>query len=236
MPDHDQHEQDAASVRLKRSRERSTSMLGSRRYDISDLYHLILTLSWPQFLALVVLVYLVINCLFAAAYVASPDSIANARAGSFTDAFFFSIETLATVGYGYMNPRSLYGHSVAAIEILVGIITFAVVTGLVFARFSRPQARVMFSRNAVIDSFNGQRTLMLRAANQRQNQILEATATLALVRDERTLEGPSFRRFYELGLVRSRSPAFALTWTIMHTIDAKSPLHGLTEEALHACY
>jgi len=210
-------------------------VLGSRRYDISDLYHLVLTLSWPQFFALVVLFYFPINCLFAAAYVASPGSITNACAGSFTDAFFFSIATLATVGYGYMNPRSFYGHSVAAIEILVGIMSFAVVTGLVFARFSRPKARVLFSRHAVIDSLNGQPTLMLRAANQRQNQILEATATLALVRDEKTLEGQSFRRFYELALVRGRSPAFALTWTIMHTIDAKSPLHDLAEEALHAC-
>ena len=214
---------------------RRVTLLGVRRYDFTDLYHLILTLSWPQFFALVLCFYLAVNSIFALAFLASPDSITNARPGSFADAFFFSIETLATVGYGYMNPHSMYGHTVAAIEILVGIMTFAVVTGLVFARFSRPTARVIFSRNAVIDSFNGQPTLMLRAGNQRQNQILEASANVSFVRDETTSEGQPFRRFYDLLLVRSRSPAFALSWTIMHTIDATSPLHGLSQEGLRDC-
>jgi inward rectifier potassium channel len=214
---------------------RQVTLLGVKKYDFSDLYHLILTLSWPQFFAVVLLFYLVVNSVFALAFLAGPDSIANARPGSFADAFFFSIETLATVGYGYMNPRTTYGHTVAAIEILFGILTFAVVTGLVFARFSRPTARVIFSHNAVIDSFNGQPTLMLRAANQRKNQILEASANVSLVRDETTAEGQAFRRFYDLPLVRGRSPAFAMTWTIMHTIGADSPLHGMTAEALHDC-
>ena len=214
---------------------RQITLLGVRKYDFGDLYHLILTLSWPQFFAVVILFYLVVNSVFALAYIASPDSIANARPGSFADALFFSIETLATVGYGYMNPHTTYGHTVASIEILFGIMTFAVVTGLVFARFSRPTARVIFSRNVVIDSFNGHPTLMLRAANQRENQILEASANLSLVRDETTAEGQRFRRFYDLPLVRSRSPAFAMTWTIMHTIGADSPLHGMTAESLRDC-
>ena len=214
---------------------RQVTLLGVRKYDFSDLYHLILTLSWPQFFAVVFLFYLAVNSLFALAFLASPDSVMNARPGSFADAFFFSIETLATVGYGYMNPQTMYGHTVAAIEILVGIMTFAVVTGLVFARFSRPTARVIFSRNVVIDSFNGEPTLMVRAANQRKNQILEASANLSFIRDETTSEGQLFRRFYDLPLVRSRSPAFAMTWTIMHTIGADSPLHGMTAEALRDC-
>lgn len=214
---------------------RRVTMLGARRYDFSDLYHLILTLSWPQFFTIVFLFYLSVNSVFALAFLASPGSIANARPGSFVDAFFFSTETLATVGYGYMNPQTTYGHTVAAIEILFGMMTFAVVTGLVFARFSRPTARVAFSRSVVIDSFNGERTLMLRAANQRGNQILEASANLSLVRDETTAEGQAFRRFYDLSLVRRRSPAFALTWTIMHTIDADSPLHGMTAASVHDC-
>jgi inward rectifier potassium channel len=214
---------------------RQVTLFGVRKYDFSDLYHLILTLSWPQFFTVVLLFYLAVNSLFALAFLASPDSIMNARPGSFADAFFFSIETLATVGYGYMNPHTAYGHTVAAIEILVGIMTFAVVTGLVFSRFSRPTARVIFSRNVVIDSFNGQATLMVRAANWRKNQILEASANLSFIRDETTSEGQQFRRFYDLPLVRSRSPAFAMTWTIMHTIDADSPLHGMTPEALRHC-
>jgi inward rectifier potassium channel len=214
---------------------RRVTLLGGRRYDFTDLYHLILTLSWPQFFALVFCFYLAVNVIFAFVFLASPDSITNARPGSFADALFFSIETLATVGYGYMNPHTMYGHTVASVEILVGIMIFAVVTGLVFARFSRPTARVIFSRNAVIDSFNGQPTLMLRAANQRQNQILEASANVSFVRDETTSEGQPFRRLYDLLLVRSRSPAFALSWTIMHTIDATSPLHGLSQEGLRDC-
>ncbi|HEV2979035.1 MAG TPA: ion channel [Casimicrobiaceae bacterium] len=214
---------------------RRVTLLGGRRYDFTDLYHLILTLSWSQFFALVFCFYLAVNAIFALVFLASSDSITNARPGSFADAFFFSIETLATVGYGYMNPHTMYGHTVASVEILVGIMIFAVVTGLVFARFSRPTARVIFSRNAVIDSFNGQPTLMLRAGNQRQNQILEASANVSFVRDETTSEGQPFRRLYDLLLVRSRSPAFALSWTIMHTIDATSPLHGLTQESLRDC-
>lgn len=214
---------------------RQVTLLGVRKYDFSDLYHLILTLSWPQFFTAVFLFYLAVNALFALAFLANQGSIANARPGSFADAFFFSIETLATVGYGYMYPRTMYGHTLASIEILVGIMIFAVVTGLVFARFSRPTARVIFSRNVVIDSFNGQPTLMLRVANQRRNQILEASANLSFVRDETTAEGQTFRRFYDLLLVRSRSPAFAMTWTIMHTIDANSPLHGMSQEGLRDC-
>ena len=207
-------------------------MLGVPKYDFRDLYHLVLTLTWPRFFLAVFLFYILTNTVFALAFLAGPGSIANARPGSFADAFFFSTETLATVGYGYMNPQTTYGHVVAVIEILFGMMTFAVITGLVFARFSRPTARVLFSRNVVIDSFNGHPTLMLRAANQRGNQILEASAGLALVRDEVTSEGQKFRRFYELPLVRSHSPAFALTWTIMHTIGPDSPLSGLDPDAL----
>lgn len=224
-----------ASGISRRFAGRQVTLLGVRKYDFSDFYHLILTLSWPQFFTVVFLFYLAVNSLFALAFLANPDSITNARPGSFTDALFFSIETLATVGYGHMYPQTMYGHTLASIEILVGIMIFAVVTGLAFARFSRPTARVIFSRNVVIDSFNGQPTLMLRAANRRKNQILEASASVSFVRDETTSEGQPFRRFYDLPLVRSRSPAFALTWTIMHTIDGSSPLHGMTQEALHDC-
>lgn len=225
---------DSSSI-VARFTGRRVTLLGARKYDFTDLYHLILTLSWWHFFTAVFLFYLTVNALFALVFLASPGSVKNAAPGSFADAFFFSIETLATVGYGYMYPATTYGHTVASIEILVGITIFAVVTGLVFARFSRPTARVIFSRNVVIDRFNGEPTLMLRVANQRRNQILEASANVSLVRDETTAEGQPFRRFYDLSLVRGRSPAFALTWTIMHTIDHKSPLHGMAQEALRDC-
>lgn len=209
--------------------------LGARRFDFGDSYHAILAMSWPKFFAALIPCYLLVNTLFALAYLAQDGSIANARPGSFMDAFFFSIETLATVGYGHMNPASLYGHLVASVEIFTGMLGFAVITGLVFSRFSKPTARILLSRNAVVAPFNGCPTLMLRAANERHNQILEASVRVTLVRQEITQEGETVRRFHDLLLERDRSAVFALSWTIMHPISADSPLHGMSAADLSAC-
>ena len=212
----------------------TAARIGQPRWHWSDSYHSILTLSWPRFFMLMTGFYLLINLLFAGAFYAMPGAVANARPGSFTDVFFFSIETLATVGYGYMNPGSIYGHVVASIEILVGMLSIAIMTGLLFARFSRPTARVTFSNVIVVTSFNGARTLMLRAANERNNLILEATVRASLVKTERTKEGEAFYRVYDLKLERDRTSAFALSWTVMHKIDETSPLFSLTREELIA--
>jgi inward rectifier potassium channel len=159
--------------------------------------------------------------------------VANARPGSFIDMVFFSIETLATVGYGYMNPGSTYGHVVASAEILLGMVEVAAATGLLFARFSRPTSRIMFSSVAVITPFNGVPTLMLRTGNERANLILEASVRASLVRRETTLEGQLFTRFYDLKLERDTTSVFALTWTILHKIDENSPFWGKTQKDLH---
>lgn len=206
--------------------------VGISRFDLHDVYHWILSLSWPQFFAGAIGVYLLANLVFATAYFLGDHAVANARPDSFADVFFFSVETLATVGYGYMSPGSLYGHIVATVEILTGLLSLAVITSLVFVRFSKPTARVLFSNVAVIAPFNGLPTLMLRVANKRRSFILEAAAIVTLVRDEMTREGNSIRRFYELKLDRQRSPVFPLTWTIMHFIDASSPLHGISQSDL----
>lgn len=206
--------------------------IGTRRLDLSDLYHVILTLSWPRFFALVVAFFLLVNLAFAAAYSAVEGSVANARPGSFADLFFFSIETLATVGYGAMSPGSLYGHVVSSVEILAGMMSLAIVTGLIFSRFSKPTARIMFSDQALIREFEGGPVLMLRVANERHNRIVEAHATLGLTREEKTREGESYFRIYDLPLVRGHTPVFALTWTLLHRIDASSPLHGWSRERL----
>lgn len=211
---------------------RMVTKLGAKRTDFTDLQHEVMKLSWPRFFGLVLIVYVVLNAAFAVAYMGAPGTIGNAREASFEDAYFFSLETMATVGYGDMRPLTPYGRVIAAIEVFTGLILFATLTGLVFARLSRPTARVIFSRTMVVGRFNGKPTLFLRAANERNNLILEATATVALVRDETTIEGLRYRRFYDLELVRSRSPAFALTWTIMHTIDEKSPFFGLSADDL----
>lgn len=204
--------------------------IGARRFDWHDAYHVIMSLTWPRFFAGAVGVYLFANLVFATIYFLGDQAINNAH--TFLDHLFFSVETLATVGYGNMSPATIYGHVVATAEIITGMLSIAVMTSLVFARFSKPTARVLFSNVAVIARYGGVPTLMLRVANQRHSYILEATASLTLLRDETTPEGHSLRRFYDLKLERARSPMFALSWQIMHRIDASSPLYGVTPEAL----
>jgi len=207
-----------------RSGSVALTRIGGRGWHWSDAYHLMLTLSWPRFFSWVAGVYIAVNLVFATAYFAVPGTVANAG-NSFLYAFFFSIETLATVGYGVMSPATVYGHVIASIEIVLGMLVIALLTGLMFARFSRPTARVLFSRVVVITTFNGVSTLMLRAGNERNNLILEASVRMSLVRKETTLEGATFYRIYDLKLDRERSSAFALSWTIMHRIDENSPLY-----------
>jgi inward rectifier potassium channel len=176
--------------------------------------------------------YVAINTLFAFLYLAGGDSIKNARPGSFLDAFFFSVQTMATIGYGALYPQTDYANILVAIEALLGLLGVAMGTGLMFARFSRPTARVLFSRVVVVAPHNGVPTLMLRVANERRNQILEAQIALSLLRDEVTAEGQFMRRFYDLKLVRSQTRIFALSWMVMHHIDENSPLYGATPESL----
>ena len=160
------------------------------------------------------------------------DAIANLNPPGFAGDFFFSVETLATVGYGEMHPQTFYGHLIAMIEIFVGLMSLALITGLMFARFSRPQARFLFTRNGVVRAIAGKRTLMFRAANERQNVVQDASARLRMLRDEVTAEGYEIRRIVDLPLLRSEHPMFALGWTLMHVIDDASPLHSETEESL----
>jgi inward rectifier potassium channel len=194
-------------------------------------YHLMLTLPWLGFIALVSLLYLTLNIGFAGLYLLGGDCIVNGN-GSFADAFFFSVQTLAGIGYGVLSPKTTYANYIVVIEAMTGLFTIALLTGLSFARFSRPTAKVMFSKFAVVMPQNNLPTLMLRAANQRRNQILEAQVTLSLSRDEVTAEGKHLRRFYELQVLRSHNPAFSLPWTLMHLINEQSPLYGFSAESL----
>ena len=197
-----------------------------------DLYHWLLALRWRPFLILISLFYFSINCLFALAYVTAKDGIANAEQGSFKDAFFFSIQTLSTVGYGSMYPQSLYAQILVTVEIWMGLLLLTILTGLMFARFSRPTAKVLFSNVAVICPYNGIPTLMVRTANQRDNRILEAQVRVCFILNEMSEEGYQLRRFYDLELLRSQTPVFDLSWLVMHPIDQNSPLYGETIESL----
>jgi len=207
---------------------------GQKRNALQDPYYLILNLSWPSFFSVLVTGFILLNLAFGTIYWLLPGSVANTKEGSFLNFFFFSVETLATVGYGVMSPANLAGHIVATIEIMTGMAGLAVTTGLVFARFSKPTARILFSKNVLIRDFEGSRVLMFRIANERHNRIVEANATVSLVREEVNEQNESFIRIHDLKLVRERTPVFAMTWTLMHRIDEKSPLYGNSAKTLSA--
>src|ERR1700733_7327609 len=197
-----------------------------------DLFHHFMTVSWPRLFVTLAAFFLVFDLIFGFLYYLVPGCIANLNPPGFAGDFFFSVETLATVGYGEMHPETFYGHVVAMIEIFVGLMSLALITGLMFARFSRPRARFLFSRNAVVRPIDGKLTLLFRTANERQNVVQDASARLRMLRDELTEEGYRIRRIVDLPLLRSQHPMFFLGWTMMHAIDKSSPLNGETAESL----
>ena len=197
-------------------------------------YLLALAISWPLFLGLVALVYLAINLLFAGLYRIDPTGIAGGAGDAVTliEAFFFSVQTLGSIGYGALHPVSVYANLVVTAESLCGLLFIALTTGLAFARFARSTARIRFSQLAVIHAYNGQPTLAFRLANERRNGLLEARLRLFLSVDEVSSEGHRMRRLRPLPLERDQGIAFLLIWTAMHRIDASSPLFGLSPERL----
>ena len=195
-------------------------------------YYLLLTVPWWGFFLFTVLSYIATNGIFALGYLVGGDCIANAAPNSFGDKFFFSVQTLTSIGYGSMSPTTIYADVLVTIEALVGIVGIALITGLAFTKFSQPTAKVIFSQVATISQHDGVSTLMFRAANQRHNQIIEAQVRVYLMRDEISLEGEYMRRFHLLKLSRNRTPRFALSWTVMHPIVEDSPLWQATPESL----
>jgi len=208
------------------------SFEGGERY-FTDFYHHLLTSSWASLLLQIAGAFSLVNALFALGYFLN-GGVQNARPGSFGDVFFFSVETMATIGYGQMSPNTLFSHILMSIEALTGLIGLALVTGLIFAKFSRPTARVRFSRVAVISKRDGVPSLMFRMANVRSNQIVEAQIHVVFARQEFTAEGESLRRFYDLALSRYRNAIFGYSWTAIHPIDLDSALFGATPESLVA--
>jgi inward rectifier potassium channel len=206
---------------------------GVPRRPLADLYHFLLTSPWWVLFALILVTYFTANALFAGVYLLD-GGIENARPGSYSDAYFFSVQTMATIGYGKMVPTSTTSNVVVSLEALFGLVTLALATGLMFAKFSVPRARVLFSRVVVVGTRDGKRSLMLRLANERASGLVEAQLHLFLLRDETTLEGESVRRFHTLALTRSSTAVFALSWTAIHPIDAGSALLGETRESLIA--
>jgi inward rectifier potassium channel len=208
--------------------------LGVPRFDMRDPYYLAVSLSWPGFIATMTGCWLTINLIFATLYILGPGDVVNAAPGSFGDVFFFSIETLATVGYGVMAPATLYGHIVSAVEIVTGTAFTAIVTGLLFVRFARPKAKILYADDAVITSHNGKPTLVLRVANGRQSVMTNAHARLYALLGEHTAEGIFLRRVHALRLEQTEQPIFVMPWALLHVIDDASPLLGHTPETLAA--
>ena len=205
---------------------------GLPRRHWQDLYHVFMTVSWPRLFLSFGGFFFAFNLLFAALYSLQANGIAHLNPPGFWGRFFFSVETLATVGYGDMHPQTIFAHIVASFEIFTGMMSLALIAGMMFARFSRPTARILFARHAVIRPLDAQPTLMLRAANERHNVIMEAQAHLRLVREERSVEGYRIRRIHDLPLRRSEQTAFLSGWTLMHTMTPDSPLAGATSETL----
>jgi inward rectifier potassium channel len=208
--------------------------VGLNRGAWRDAYHWLLIMPNWAFLAVLALGFLTVNAIFAGLYVMDPGGVVGARPGNFADAFFFSAQTLASVGYGAMWPKSGWTNAVATLEMFVGLFNLGIATGLLFARISKPTARIMFSRRAVVTEFNGVPTLMFRAANQRRNLVVEAEVSVTLIHNVTSQEGQELRRFDELTVLRSKTPLFYLTWQVMHPIDEASPLFGQTTESLLA--
>jgi inward rectifier potassium channel len=206
--------------------------IGLKREVWRDAYHTLLTISFPRFLALMAAGFLSIHTVFTLLYMVDPHGITNVRPGNFADNFFFSVQTLSGIGYGSMAPKSFYVQVVVTLEAFVGLFNLAIATGLMFARFSKPTARIMFSNIAVVAPFEGTPSLMFRAANQRRNLVVEAEVSVSMARNVVTTEGKVMRRFQDLSVVRARTPLFFLTWQVIHPIDEASPLFGETALSL----
>lgn len=206
--------------------------IGARRFDPADPYHFALTISWTAFFSYLLAAYIAISMVFAALYVMVPGSVEHARPGSLIDAYFFSFETLAGAAYGEFVPASLAGHMISATETVVGMAFTAVMTGLVFVRFSKPRAKILFAEKAVVATHNSVPTLMIRVGNGRVNALAEASFRVTALIRETNHEGEVFYNAYDLALLRPHYPSFPLTVMLMHPIDAASPLSGRDEAAL----
>jgi len=221
------------NARSVRAFNATVTRLNWDRQLFTDIYHSLLTLSWSRFFGLLIGIYFVGNAVFAVGYWLDSGSLEGAS-GSYVDAFYFSVQTMATIGYGKMTPKSGFANALVTLEALMGMLGTAMATGLMFAKFARPSARVLFSRNMIIAKRNGKPAMFVRMANARANQIMEAQFRLVMLRDEVTAEGEQLRRLVDLPLVRNTTPTFIMSFLAQHDIDEKSPIFGMTRDDLIA--
>lgn len=201
-----------------------------------SLYHRLLTMSWPRFLGFITGSYIAVNAVFAFAFLLCGADALQSAAGSFAGhpfyrAFFFSVDTFATIGYGNIIPVGVPANTLVTIEALVNILGIALATGVIFSRFSRPSARIVYSRNAIVAPYRDKTALEFRIANGRTSQLIEVEIQVILTKLEQ-VDGTTSRKFYDLDLERHRVVFFALSWTVVHPIDPNSPMWGLTQKDL----
>lgn len=201
---------------------------------VISLSHTLMTMRWPRFLGLLVAGYLAANGLFALGYVALGEEALAGPGNGFSRAFFFSVQTASTIGYGHVLPATRAADVLVTCEALVALIGFALVSGLVFARFTRPIADIVFSDHAIVAPYRGITGLEFRVANRRRTQIIEVQARVFLSIVE-SRDGRTTRSFEELALERNHLSFFPLSWTVVHPIDESSPLHQRTAEDLIGC-
>ena len=206
-------------------------VVGAAPTPLRDLYHLMLRAPWWLDLLGLSVSVLLINLIFAVGFYLS-GGVEGANPDSLRDLFFFSVQTMGTIGYGAMYPRSAAAETLVTLESLVGMFTVALITGLIFAKFSRTRARIVFAEHAAISPFDGTPTLMFRLGNERDTPIVDTVVRVVMFRTEHTLEGTTIYRMYDLPLVRERAPGLTRSWTVMHVIDDKSKLQGATPESL----
>ncbi len=209
----------------------STVSTSTKSSAFRDSYFWFITTSWPKLVGVLGGIFLSLNAAFALLYTLS-GGIANVGRYDYVGYFFFSVHTLATVGYGNAYPVLLISHCLVALEIMCGIFMITLITGLMFSKFSRPTAKVIFSRSAVINNRDGHPHLSFRLANERGSTIAEAQLSVSVLKDFKTSEGESLRKLYDLKLDREKTPLFILSWTVFHKIDENSPLYGLDEAAI----
>ncbi len=222
---------------LNRDGSFNVSRRGLSFFRSQNAYHRLLTMSWTRFFLLVTVAYFLVNLLFASGYfLCGSDSIQGIRSDGagerFLGEFFFSVQTLATIGYGSISPRGLAANVLVTFEALAGLLGFALATGLLFARFSRPSAKILYSDRAVIAPYRGKTAFEFRVANERSNELIEVTATVTLSRYEAGSDGRRVRKFHPLALERRSVVFMPLHWVIVHPIDEQSPLSGETEDSL----
>lgn len=205
-------------------------IIGAPPRRMRDFHHAFLRTTWPRAISAIVAAYIGLNCIFACLYTVG-GGIANARPNSLFDAFAFSIQTMGTIGYGYMYPSTPLANLLVTIESVMGMVITALATGLLFSKFSILRPRIVFSRAAVIGPMDGVPTLMVRIGNERGNQIMDAQIRMEIYRTERTKEGRTFYRLIELPLTRNRAPALGRAWNAMHPITPESPLFGLSPQS-----